>query len=175
LIHAFETQLKSKENGRKALASKTPQRPVNALFLWKAGMKFEDGPIQGFKLKFKSVDDDTERYLFALVDLLDTGKIQQVPDQSLYASHYDEGYAWIIDSYFEKGLLDKLEAYFTPSGEVLFAPMHQTQLEHLDRMLGMGEGARVRRIWRAHLGHMKSHYWFFVHERNKGFKSVLSG
>ena len=132
-------------------------------------MDFKDGRIQGFKLKFKKVDDDTERYLFALVDLLDAGKIQKVPGQSLYASHYGEGYAWIIDSYFEKGLLDQLEAYFTPSGEVLFAPMHETQLDHLDRMLDMGEFARVRRIWRAHLGHMKSHYWFFVHERNKGF------
>jgi hypothetical protein len=78
-------------------------------------MEFEDGRIQGFKLKFKSVDDDTERYLFALVDLLDAGKIQQVPGQSLYASHYDKGYAWIIDSYFEEGLLDQLEAYFIPN------------------------------------------------------------
>lgn len=133
-------------------------------------MEFKDGRIQGFKLKFKSLDDDTKRYLFALVDLLDAGKIQQVQGQPLYASHYAEGYAWIIGSYFEKGLLDKLEAYFTPSGEVFFAPMHKTQLEHLDRMFAMGEVARVRRIWRAHLGHLKPHYWFFVHERNKGFK-----
>ena len=50
-------------------------------------MEFEDGRIQGFRLTFKSVDDDTERYLFALVDLLDAGKIQQVPGQSLCASH----------------------------------------------------------------------------------------
>ena len=132
-------------------------------------MEFKDGRIQGFKLKFKRVDDDTERYLFALVDLLEAGKIQEVPGQSLYASHYDDGHAWIIESYFEEGLLDKLEAHFTPSGEVFFAPMHKTQLEYLDRMLDMGEQARVRRIWRAHLGLMKQHYWFFVHERNKGF------
>lgn len=44
-------------------------------------------------------------------------------------------------------------------------------------MLEMGEHARVRRIWRTHLGLMKQHYWFFVHERNKGFsyKPELSG
>lgn len=83
-------------------------------------------------MKFKRVDDDTERYLFALVDLLEAGKIQEVPGQSLYASHYDEGHAWIIASYFEKGFLDKLEAHFTPSEEVSFAPVHKKQLEHLD-------------------------------------------
>jgi len=132
-------------------------------------MEFKDGRIQGFDLKFKRVSDDTERYLFALVDLLEAGKIEEVAGQSLYASHYDDGYKWIIDSYFEKRLLDKLEAHFTPSGEVSFAPMHKTHLEHLDRMLDMGEHARIKRIWRAHLGLMKQHYWFFVHERNKGF------
>jgi hypothetical protein len=133
-------------------------------------MEFKDGRIQGFELKFRSVAEDTEQYLFALADLLEAGKIQEVPGQSLYSSHYDEGYAWIIESYFEKGLLDDLEAYFTPSGEVFFAPMHETQLKYLGRMLDMGESARVRRIWRAHLGLMKPHYWFFVSERNKGFK-----
>ncbi len=140
-------------------------------------MEFKDGRIQGFELKFKKVDDDTERYLFALVDLLEAGKIQEVPGQSLHASHYDKGYEWIIDSYFEKGHLDKLEAHFTPSGEVSFAPMHPTHLEHLDRMLDMGEHARIRRIWRAQLGLMKQHYWFFVRERDKGFNYMpeLSG
>jgi hypothetical protein len=133
-------------------------------------MEFEDGRIQGFKLKFRNVDEDTERYLFALVDLLDAGKIEVPPGRSLHNTHYDEGYAWILDSYFEKGLLDQLEAYFTPSGEVFFAPMHETELKYLNRMLEMGESARVRRIWRAHVGLMKPHFWFFVSERNKAFK-----
>ncbi len=132
-------------------------------------MEFADGRIQGFELKFRNVDEDTERYLFALADLLDEGKIEQVPGKSLHSTHYDEGYAWIIDSYFDKGLLDELEAYFTPSGEVFFAPMHESELEYLDRMLEMGESARVKRIWRAHVGLMKPHYWFFVAERDKGY------
>ena len=42
-------------------------------------MEYRDGRIHGFKLKFKKVDDDTERYMFALVDLLDAGKIKKVP------------------------------------------------------------------------------------------------
>jgi len=132
-------------------------------------MEFVDGRIQGFKLKFRGLEKDTERYLFALVDLLDAGKIERVPGKSLYESHYDAGYAWIMDSYFEQGLLDEIEAYFTPAGEVFFAPLHETTRHYLDRLLEIGESARVRRIWRAHIGLMKPHYWFFVSERNKGF------
>lgn len=133
-------------------------------------MDFKDGRIQGFRLKFKSLSDDTERYLFALADLLDAGKIQKVPGKSLYSTHYDKGYAWILDTYFEEGRLDQIEDYFTPSGEVFFGPLHESELQYLGRMLEMGEAARVRRIWRAHVGLMKPHYWFFVGERNKGYK-----
>ena len=53
-------------------------------------MKFEDGRIQGFELKFKSVEEDTERYLFALVDLLDAGEIEVPPGRSLHNTHYDD-------------------------------------------------------------------------------------
>jgi hypothetical protein len=137
-------------------------------------MEYVDGRIQGFTLKFRSVDEDTERYLFALVDLLEAGKIEKVPGKSLYATHYDKGHAWIMESYFENGLLDPLEAHFTPSGEVFFAPMHESELHYLNRMLGMGESARVRRIWRAHVGLMKPHYWFFISARNKGDKSAAA-
>ncbi len=131
-------------------------------------MQFEDGRIQGFKLKFKSLNEDTERYLFALLDLAEAGKIEQVPGKSLYATHYDEGFAWILDCYFEKQLFDQLEDYFTPGGDGLFFPFSPTTRKYLDRMLETGERARVRRIWRAKVGLMKSEYWFFVRERDKG-------
>ena len=134
-------------------------------------MEFKDGRIQGFELKFKSLDQDTERYLFALVDLLDAGKIEQVPGQSLHQSHYDEGYAWIMESYFEKGLFDQIEDYFTPSGETFFGPFHDSQLKYMDRLISAGEDARVKRIWRAHIGLMKAHFWFFVGERDKNLNA----
>jgi hypothetical protein len=130
-------------------------------------MEFRDGLIQGFELKFRSVAEDTERYLFALVDLLEEGTIEEVPGQSLYSSHYSEGYTWILDSYVEKGLSRKLEDYFTPSGDVSFAPFPETMLRYLDLLLEMGESARVRRIWRAQVGLMKPHYWLFIQERDK--------
>jgi hypothetical protein len=36
-------------------------------------------------------------------------------------------------------------------------------------MLEMGESARVRRIWCAKVGFMKSHYWYFIRARGKGY------
>jgi hypothetical protein len=134
-------------------------------------MEYQNGRIKGFDLKFKRLDKDLEGYQFALLELLEAGKIKLVPPaNSLIASHYyDEGYAWIMDSYFKKGLLDQIEQYFTPAGEVLFPPGAATK-RYLDRMLEMGESARVRRIWRAYLGPMKSEFWFFVRERDKGHR-----
>lgn len=132
-------------------------------------MDFENGRITGFKLRFKSIDDDTERYMFALVDLADAGKIEMVPGVPLYNSHYGPGYDWIMESYFERGLFDQLEAHFTPAGEVSFTPMSESETGYLNRMIELGEGARVRRIWRAHVSLMKPHYWFFIHERDKGY------
>ncbi|MDF2764582.1 MAG: hypothetical protein K0S81_1576 [Rhodospirillales bacterium] len=131
-------------------------------------MEYENGRIKGFELKFKSLNKDIERYQFALLDLLEAGKIELVPPaKSLIASHYyDEGYAWIVDSYFERGLLDQLERYFTPEGEVHFPPGETTR-KYLDRMLEMGESARVRRIWRAYIMLMKTEYWFYVRQGQK--------
>jgi hypothetical protein len=134
----------------------------------------ENRRIKGFELKFKSLDKDIERYRFALLDLLEAGKIELVPPaKSLIASHYDEeGYAWIMDSYFEKGLFDLVEQYFTPAGEVLFPPSATTR-RYLDRMLDTGQSACVRRIWRAYIGLMKSEYWFLVKERDQGHTSTI--
>lgn len=42
--------------------------PVSA---WQADMRFADGRIQSFELKFRKVDEDTERYLLAPTDLLE--------------------------------------------------------------------------------------------------------
>jgi hypothetical protein len=110
-------------------------------------MEFRDGRIQGFQLKFKKLGEDTERY--ALLELSEAGKIQQIPGKSLYTTHYDEGHAWIMDCYFEKRLFDQLEDYFTPQADDLFSPFYPATRQYLDRMLEMGESARVRRIWRA--------------------------
>ncbi len=132
-------------------------------------MEFRDGRIHGFKLKFRKLSEDTERYLFALLELSEAGRIQQVPGKSLYATYYDAGYEWILDCYFERRLFDQLEAYLTPQGDDFFSPFYPMTRKCLDRMLQMGEAARVKRIWRAKLGLMKAEYWCFVTARDKGF------
>jgi hypothetical protein len=132
-------------------------------------MEYKDGRIHGFKLKFRSLDEDTERYLFALLELSEAGKIQQVPGKSLYATHYDDGYAWIMDCYFEKRLFAQIEDYLTPQADDFFSPFYPATRQYLDRMLALGESARVRRIWRAKIGFMKAHYWYFIRARGKGY------
>jgi hypothetical protein len=133
-------------------------------------MEFEDGRIQGFELKFKSLSKDTERYLFALLELQEAGKIQLAPGESLYGARYDQGYEWILDCYFEKRLFDQLEGNFTPQADDLhvFSPFSPTTQKCLDRMLAMGESARVRRIWRAKVGFMKSAYWDLIRSSKNG-------
>ncbi|HXV73834.1 MAG TPA: DUF4240 domain-containing protein [Sphingomonadales bacterium] len=114
------------------------------------------------------MSEDTERYMFALVDLLEEGKIKKAPDKPLLA-HYDKGREWIVNSYFEKRLLDQIERHLTPDKLVFFGGMSKQTQKHLDRLLEMGEGARVKRIWRAQIGFMKAEYWLFITERNKSF------
>lgn len=132
-------------------------------------MEYRDGRIHGFQLKFKKLSEDTERYLFALLELSEAGKIQQVPGKSLYATHYDGGHAWIMDSYFKKRLFAQLEDYFTPQADDFFSPFYPATRQYLDRMLEMGERARVRRIWRAKIGFMKAEYWYHIRARGNGF------
>jgi uncharacterized protein DUF4240 len=128
----------------------------------------QTGRIKGFELKFKRLDKDIERYMFALLDLLEAGKIELTPlVKSLVASQFwDDGLDWILNSYFERGLFDQLEGHFTPTGDVFFPPS-ATARKYMDRMLERGESARVRRIWRAYIGLARSRYWQFVHDRDK--------
>ncbi len=132
-------------------------------------MEYRDGRIHGFQLKFRKLSEDTERYLFALLALSEAGKIQQVPGKSLYATHYDEGHAWIMDCYFEKRLFDQIEEHLTPQADDLFAPFYPATRQYLHRLLALGESTRVRRVWRAKIGFLKSHYWYFVRARGKGY------
>ncbi|SPH18530.1 hypothetical protein DEA8626_02069 [Defluviimonas aquaemixtae] len=133
-------------------------------------MDYKDGLVTGFKPKFRSFDDDWERYMFAVVDLEEAGKITCTPGVPLYASHCGPGYDWLIDQYFEAGKRDEIEAYFTPSGETFYAPLTDSTLAVLERFRAMGEGARAVRIWRAHTCLMKGVFWFYVNERRKGFR-----
>jgi hypothetical protein len=127
----------------------------------------QTGRIKGFELKFKRLDKDIERYMFALLDLLEAGKIELTPPvKSLVASQFwDDGLDWILNSYFERGLFDQLEGHFTPTGDVFFPPS-ATARKYMDRMLERGESARVRRIWRAYIGLERSRYWQLVRDRD---------
>lgn len=132
-------------------------------------MEFRDGLIQGFTPKFRDFDKDWERYLFALVDLDEEGKLPPRNGGSLYSAFSEPGYSWLTDQYFDAGKLDELEVYHTPSGETSFGPIYDGTLAVLDRFRAMGEAARVRRVWRAHTGLLKSTYWFYISEKKKGF------
>jgi len=85
-------------------------------------------------------------------------------------AHYEAGRAWIIERYFEEGRMAELEAYLTPVGETFFAPIYEAHRALLDRMLALGEVARVRRVWRAHLGLLKGAYWDRLKDRKRGFE-----
>ena len=131
---------------------------------------FEDGRIIGFKPRFRSIDDDWERYTDALVELADRGIVIQEKGQSLYGMYCQDLSWWLTESYFEEGRLDQIEAHYTPSGDVTFGPMYEGDLAVIERLQAMGEGARVRRLWRAHMGHIKGEFWWYIGERNAGFR-----
>ncbi|MCU9849657.1 DUF4240 domain-containing protein [Defluviimonas sp. WL0024] len=132
-------------------------------------MEFKDGLVAGFKPKLRSLDEDWERYMFAVVDLEAAGQITRVPGVPLLQSHCQPGYDWLIERYFEEGRLDALEAHFTPAGETFYAPLSEATLAVLERFRAMGEAARAIRVWRAHAGLLKGVFWFYVNERRKGF------
>ena len=133
-------------------------------------MEFKDGLVIGFKPKFRSFGDDWERYMFAIVDLEEEGKITRTPGVPLYASHCKDGYPWLIDQYFDAGKFDLIEQHFTPSGETFYGPIGDAAQAVFDRFREMGQGARAFRILRAHTGLMKGVYWFYISERRKRFK-----
>jgi len=134
------------------------------------GMTFRGGLIHGFLPRFQNLDADVERYLEALVDLQYAGQIALEHGRSGMNAHYEAGRAWIIERYFEEGRMAELEAYLTPVGETFFAPIYEGHRTLLDRMLALGEAARVRRVWRAHLGLLKGAYWDRLKDRARGFE-----
>ncbi len=133
-------------------------------------MEYKEGLVVGFEPRFRSFDTDWDRYMSAVVDLLDQGKIEEVPGRSLYDSHCVAGHAWLIDQYFHRGALDALEDHFTPEGEIFFGTIEGSARQVLGRFIQMGEVPRARRIWRAHIGLLKTEYWFHIAERRRGFR-----
>eukprot|EP00903_Cladosiphon_okamuranus_P001597 g1595.t1 len=133
-------------------------------------MGFENGRITGFKPRFRSIDDDWERYVEALGELANRGIVKRQAGKSLYDAYCTDLFDWLTEFYFSQGLIDQVEAHYTPSGEVPFGPIHAAHLKVLDRLTNMGEGVRVRRIWRAHAGHLKGQFWWYIQERNAGFR-----
>lgn len=133
-------------------------------------MGFENGRITGFAPEYVSIEKDWERYTEALVELVDRGIVRKEKGESLYVSYCQDLYDWLTGLYFEQGQLDQIEAHYTPEGEVMFGPIYEGHLAVLERLQSMGEGVRVRRIWRAHTGLIKGDYWWFVAERNAGFR-----
>lgn len=131
---------------------------------------FENGRITGFIPRFRSIDDDWERYTDALVALAERGVVAQEKGQSLYGLYCQDLNEWLIELYFEQKRYDQIEAHCTPSAEVSFGPIGQGRLAVLERFLAIGEGARVRRIWRAHMGCLKATFWWYIAERNAQFR-----
>lgn len=133
-------------------------------------MGFENGRITGFKPRFRSINDDWERYIEALAELVDRGVVAHEKGRSLYELYCQNLNEWLTDFYFEENRFDQIEAYYTPTGEVSFGPLDEEEIAVFDRLQAMGEGARVRRIWRSHMGLIKGEFWWYVGERNAGFR-----
>lgn len=133
-------------------------------------MGFEKGRITGFKPRFRSIDDDWERYTEALVELVDRGVVAHEKGRSLYDLYLQDLNEWLTEFYFEQKRFDQIEAHYTPTGEVSFGPICPKHLIVFDRLQAMGEGARVRRIWRSHTGLIKGEFWWYIGERNAGFR-----
>jgi hypothetical protein len=133
-------------------------------------MGFENGRITEFKPRFRSIDDDWERYTDALAELADRGVVAHEKGHSLYGLYCQDLNAWLTEFYFEEKRFDQIEAHYTHTGEVSFGPIHEEERAVLDRLQTMGEGARVRRIWRSHIGLIKGEFWWYIGERNGGFR-----
>ena len=133
---------------------------------------FEDGRITGFVPRFRSIDDDWERYTDALVELVDRGVVPHEKGRSLYDLYCQDLDAWLTGFYIDAGRFDQIEAHYTPSGEVSFGPISPAHLALFDRLQALGEGARVRRMWRSHMGLMKGEFWWYISERNAGFRML---
>jgi hypothetical protein len=132
-------------------------------------MVLENGVYTSFQPKFKNLDEDRERYLFAILDLHEAGKIEKPDGHSLYSAYAEQGYAWIDAQYWERGLHDLIEAYHCHS-EIAFGPIYEGSLKIADRFVELGEAHRGRRIWRNHLASQLMHYWFYADEKRKGFR-----
>ncbi len=137
--------------------------------------KMEMGPdrvIRGFTPKFRKLDADWDDYIEALVEMEDMGKFAKVEGEALYHSHGTPGFEWIQDQYFERRLFDAIEAYHTTSGEGFFNTMYSGTSAVCHRLADLGEGPRACRIWRSHVAAAKSHFWWYVGERTRGFKMI---
>lgn len=119
---------------------------------------YENGLVTGFEPKFRSLDDDQERYLFAIVELADAGVIESEPGKPLYP-FAEKGYDWLTKRYFEKGKLDEIERHFTADDFSAFAMPHEATQAIIDRFAAMGQIERARRLWRAHVGQLRARYW----------------
>ena len=133
-------------------------------------MGFKNGMITGFTPRYRSIDDDWDRYTEALAELVDRGVVAHEKGRSLYDLYLQDLTEWLTEFYFEEKRFDQIEAHYTPSGEVSFGPIHEELLTVFDRLQAVGEGARVRRIWRSHIGLIKGEFWWYVSERNAGFR-----
>lgn len=135
-------------------------------------MSFENGRIIGFKLRFRSYDDDYDRYITALVELDERGLVPLEKGQTLYGQYCQDLWKWVAEFYFKENRLDQLEQHFTPTEVMSIGPMYEAPLAIVDRFKSMGEDARVRRMWRAHAGLIKAEFWWHIKERDAGFQMV---
>ena len=130
-------------------------------------MEWKDGRVVGFKCRFKSVEDDDDRYLDAMVELNDKGGIPREPGVSLI-NMTDAGRAWIEDQYFEARRFDQIETDLIGNVSFSYAPIYEGNLATMERLHGEGETQRVRRVWRHAIAHRKAGFWEHVRARNKG-------
>ncbi|NKB48246.1 MAG: DUF4240 domain-containing protein [Alphaproteobacteria bacterium] len=144
-------------------------------------MPLENDVVRDFIPQYKSLDKDLERYEDVLVEMLERGEIERTQGQSLATMGLPEaGRRFIEECYFERGLYDEIERYYTASGEIAFDWPDDAARHVMARFTELGQSTRTKRLWRHHIALLKGTYWRYLaalgqDKDNHGLRTRIDG
>ena len=111
----------------------------------------QEGILENFVVRFKSIQADCDRYSAELFRLFEAGTIERAAYFELSA----KGALWIILQYNEAGYLDEVEAHVRKgiTSRDLYGPLHDNSVATLEYLKGRQEYDRVYRLFRAAIEH----------------------
>lgn len=114
-------------------------------------MNFQDNVIKTFEIRFDSIRKDCDRYSDALIELIETEKIERKD----YFTLSGAGSLWITFQYIDAGHIDAVESDLK-RGEAnrdTFGPLHENTQLTLDRLVETGAHETVANVYRAAIKH----------------------